>query len=64
MADDATWEDRLEHAFATFSRFVPDAEPARVLASMERRMGALGTFAFTAVGRCGTGPGLAGATAA
>ena len=26
--DAATWEDRLEHAFATFSRFVSDAEPA------------------------------------
>ena len=58
MADDATWEDRLEHAFATFSRFVPDAEPARVLASMERRMGALGTFAFTAVGEMWDRPGL------
>ena len=50
MGDDASWEDRLGHAFATFSRFVPDAEPARVLASMERRLGALGTFAFATVG--------------
>ena len=47
---DGTWEDRLEHAFKTFSRFVPDAEPERVFASMERRMGALGTFAFATVG--------------
>ena len=59
MADDATWDDRLEHAFATFSRFVPDAEPARVLASMERRMGALGTFAFAAVGEMWDRPQLA-----
>ena len=58
MADDATWEDRLEHASATFSRFVPDAEPARVLASMERRMGALGTFAFATVGEMWDRPGL------
>ena len=56
--DDAAWEDRLEHAFATFSRFVPDAEPARVLASMERRMGALGTFAFATVGEMWDRPGL------
>ena len=59
MTDDASWEDRLEHAFATFSRFVPDAEPARVLASMERRMGALGTFAFAAVGEMWDRPQLA-----
>ncbi len=58
MAEDATWEDRLEHAFATYSRFVPDAEPARVLASMERRLGALGTFAFAAVGEMWDRPQL------
>lgn len=58
MADDASWNDRLEHADATFSRFVPDAEPARVLASMERRLGALGTFAFAAVGEMWDRPQL------
>ena len=58
MADDVTWEDRLEHAFATFSRFVPDAEPSQVLASMERRMGALGTFAFATVGEMWDRPEL------
>ncbi len=58
MADHASWEERLEHAFATFSRFVPDAEPAQVLASMERRMGALGTFAFATVGEMWDRPGL------
>ena len=46
----ATWEERFAAASETFSRFVPDADPARVLASMERNMGALGTFAFTNVG--------------
>lgn len=50
MADDASWEDRFEHACETFSRFLPDTEPARALESMERRLGALGTFAFSAVG--------------
>ena len=58
MAGDTSWEDRLRHASATFSRFVPDAEPARVLASMERRLGALGTFAFAAVGEMWDRPQL------
>lgn len=58
MTDDLTWQDRLEHANATFSRFVPDAEPERVLASMERRLGALGTFAFAAVGEMWDRPQL------
>ena len=50
MADMLSWDDRLKEAFATYSRFVPGQDPARALASMERRMGALGTFAFAAVG--------------
>jgi 4-carboxymuconolactone decarboxylase len=54
----ADWEDRVRRASNTFSRFVPDAEPARVLASMERNMGALGTFAFTAVGEMWDRPAL------
>ena len=58
MTDDASWEDRLGHASATYSRFVPGAEPERVLASMERRMGALGTFAFAAVGEMWDRPQL------
>ncbi len=28
----ATWEERLQHASQTFEQFVPDTEPARVLA--------------------------------
>lgn len=52
------WEDRFAHASETFSRFVPEAEPARALASMERRLGALGTFAFTAVGEMWDRPQL------
>ncbi len=53
-----TWEDRLQHANETYARFVPEAEPARVLASMERRMGALGTYAFAAVGEMWDRPQL------
>lgn len=45
-------------AHETYTRFVPDAEPQQVLASMERRMGALGTFAFAAVGEMWNRPQL------
>ncbi len=54
----ADWEQRLEQASQTYERFVPDAEPAKVLASMERSLGALGTFAFTAVGEMWSRPQL------
>ena len=54
----ADWDERMKHAHETFSRFVPQAEPARVLASMERNLGALGTFAFTAVGEMWDRPQL------
>jgi 4-carboxymuconolactone decarboxylase len=54
----ATWEERQQQANETFKRFVPDAEPTRVLASMERNLGALGTFAFTAVGEMWSRPNL------
>ncbi len=53
------WEARLQHARATYAGFVPDSDPDRVLASMERRLGALGTFAFTAVGEMWDRPQLA-----
>ncbi len=53
-----SWEERLAAARETYSRFVPDAEPERVLASMERRLGALGTFAFSAVGEMWSRPQL------
>ena len=52
------WEERLRQASKTYTRFVPDAEPARVFRSMERSMGALGTFAFTAVGQMWDRPQL------
>ncbi len=58
MAEKDDWNDRLKHASETYSRFVPDADPAQVLASMERRYGALGTFAFAAVGEMWDRPQL------
>lgn len=54
----ASWEDRYERASETFSRFIPGVEPERALASMERKMGALGTFAFMAVGEMWDRPNL------
>jgi len=54
----ADWQERRQQADETFARFVPDAEPARVLASMERNLGALGTFAFSAVGEMWSRPNL------
>jgi 4-carboxymuconolactone decarboxylase len=48
----------MKHASNTYARFVPDADPKRVLASMERSMGALGTFAFAAVGEMWDRPQL------
>jgi 4-carboxymuconolactone decarboxylase len=58
MADPGSWEDRYEQASETFSRFIPGVEPERVFTSMERKMGALGTFAFTAVGEMWNRPQL------
>ncbi|MBV1876569.1 MAG: carboxymuconolactone decarboxylase family protein [Pseudomonadales bacterium] len=54
----ADWEDRIKEANETYSRFVPEAEPERVFASMERKLGALGTYAFTAVGQMWNRPQL------
>lgn len=49
MTDD-TWEARHARALTTFSKFIPDADPEHVHQSMERRLGALGSFAFNSVG--------------
>jgi len=54
----ADWEARQAQAFKTFEKFVPEAEPGRVLAAMERNLGALGTFAFTTVGEMWSRPQL------
>ena len=56
--DSKTWDDRYASAAETFRRFIPGVEPDRVLASMERKMGALGTFAFAAVGEMWDRPQL------
>ena len=58
MSNDASWEDRVEQATKTFTRFMPDTEPARLQTTLERRLGALGTFAFTAVGEMWDRPTL------
>ena len=50
MTEPGRYEERHGRACEVFGRFVPGVEPARVFASMERRWGALGTFAFDAVG--------------
>lgn len=58
MENEDRWEDRYDQACETFGRFIPDVEPDRVFRSMERKMGALGTFAFTAVGEMWNRPQL------
>ena len=58
MAHDRSWEDRHGQACETFGRFLPDVDPDRVFVSMERKMGALGTFAFAAVGEMWNRPQL------
>ena len=54
----ADWDERKRRARESYQRFVPDADPERVLASMERSLGALGTFAFAAVGEMWDRPEL------
>lgn len=43
-------DERVASAARTYANFVPGAEPERVAASMARRYGPLGTFAFETVG--------------
>jgi 4-carboxymuconolactone decarboxylase len=50
MTTPGSYEERHARACEVFSRFAPGVEPERMAASMERRWGALGTFAFNAVG--------------
>lgn len=58
MAASSSYEERHGRAADTFTRFVPHAEPERVAASMARRMGPLGSFAFDVVGEMWSRPGL------
>ncbi len=58
MENEASWEERYQQGCETFGRFIPEVEPDKVFHSMERKMGALGTFAFTAVGEMWSRPQL------
>ena len=59
MTETGSYEERHERAREVFSRFVPGVEPERVFASMERRLGALGTFGFNGIGDLWSRPQLA-----
>ena len=58
MPASESFAQRHERAAEVFSRFVPGVEPERVAASMERKLGALGSFAFNAVGHMWSRPQL------
>ena len=58
MSDAGSYEERHGRAAEVFSKFVPGVEPERVAASMRRRLGALGSFAFDAVGDMWSRPQL------
>ena len=58
MTDASSYEERHARAVETFKVFVPDAEPDRVAASLQRRLGALGGFAFDVVGEMWARPEL------
>ena len=58
MTESSSYEDRHARATDTFAVFVPDAEPERVAASLQRRLGALGGFAFDVVGEMWARPEL------
>ena len=58
MTDSSSYSERHQRAAATFQRFVPDADPERVAASLGRRLGVLGSFAFDVVGDMWSRPAL------
>ena len=58
MTDSSSYNERHQRAAATFQRFVPDADPERVAASLGRRLGVLGSFAFDVVGDMWSRPAL------
>ncbi len=53
-----SYEERHERAREVIGRFVPGVEPERLFASMERRLGALGSFGFDMVGEVWSRPQL------
>ena len=50
MTESSSYEERHARAADTFAVFVPGVDPERVSASLVRRLGALGGFAFDVVG--------------
>ena len=53
-----SYEERHARAADIFTVFVPEVDPERVSASLERRLGALGRFAFDVVGEMWARPEL------
>jgi 4-carboxymuconolactone decarboxylase len=58
MVESSSYEERHARAADTFTVFVPGVEPERVSASLARRLGALGTYAFDVVGEMWARPEL------
>ncbi|MFV0524780.1 MAG: carboxymuconolactone decarboxylase family protein [Acidimicrobiales bacterium] len=55
---DHSAEERAAAAARTYANFAPDVEPGRLAASLGRRMGPLGHFAYQTVGEMWDRPGL------
>jgi 4-carboxymuconolactone decarboxylase len=58
MIESSSYEERHARAADTFAVFVPGVDPERVAASLARRLGALGGFAFDVVGEMWARPEL------
>jgi 4-carboxymuconolactone decarboxylase len=58
MTESSSYAERHGRAAETFAVFVPDVDPERVSASLIRRLGALGGFAFDVVGEMWARPEL------
>lgn len=58
MTTSSSYEERHRSAADTFTRFVPGVDPERVAASLARRLGPLGSFAFDVVGAMWARPQL------
>lgn len=58
MTESSSYADRHARAADTFEVFVPDVSPEQVAASLARRLGALGGFAFDVVGEMWARPEL------
>ena len=58
MTESSSYEERHARAADTFAVFVPGVDPERVAASLARRLGALGSFAFDVVGEMWARPEL------